>query len=228
MRNRRKPFFSFVKSIVRIFIKKPNIINLNEEEIEAGSIIISNHVGALGPVKHELYLDVPFHFWGTYKMNSGLKQRYKYLSYEYYHLKHKNSLRKAKIKAFFLTPLMGMFYRGMGLILTYPDMRLKETIKTSINFLKNGKSILIFPEDSVDGYFDDVRHYFPGFLILAKEYVRKEKKDIKIYNLLFDKHSNTIVIDKYINYLEYPDRNNYRLQAENLLKRAMELKNEIK
>ena len=43
MRNKRKPFFSLVKSIVRIFNKKPTIINLNEEEIESGSIIISNH-----------------------------------------------------------------------------------------------------------------------------------------------------------------------------------------
>ena len=161
-------------------------------------------------------------------MYNGWKQRYKYLSYDYYHLKHKNSLPKARLKAFLLTPLMGMFYRGMGLISTYPDMRLKETIKISLNFLKQGVSILIFPEDSSNGYLDEATHYFPGFLVLAKEYVRKEKKDIKIYNLLFDKDSNTIVIDKFINYLEYPNRDNYRMQAENLLKRSNELRKLIK
>ena len=80
---KKHPLYDFFKKILRLFKKKPQIVYLGEE-IKTSSIILSNHVGASGPLAWELYPIFSFRFWGTYEMNSGLKSVYIYLaSYQF-------------------------------------------------------------------------------------------------------------------------------------------------
>ena len=195
---KRKPFFSGVKKGLRLFIKKPRIVNLNEnKELEDGSIYLCNHVGARGPLKLELYFPKDFRFWGTYEMCFGFKQTWSYLAYTYYHKKHHSPKWWARIQASYSIPFTKTFYKGMNLIPTYPDTRMKSTIETSAEILDKGRSIVIFPEDSSDGYKDVLTKYFAGFFVLAKYVLNKYKKNLKIYNMYFRKKDNTIIIDKY-------------------------------
>lgn len=191
----RKPFFRFIKSILRLFIKPPKIHNRNDSLAE-GAIFICNHVGSTVPLKLELYLRQPFKFWGTYEMTISSNARYDYLANNYFHKKKHNPKAVAHLKAFFANPFVGMFYKGMQLIPTYQDGRLLKTIKYSMNYLNANKSLVIFPENSSDGYHEVLTEYHAGFLFLAKHFYQKTKRNIPIYNMYYRKKDNTLVIDK--------------------------------
>lgn len=200
MRNNKKPFFRFVKGIVRIFKRKPQIIYVGEK-INEPCIYISNHSAASGPCTYELYLPSLIRMWGTYEMCKNFKTRWCYLNYIYFGRKKNKSKFLSFILATFLTPFMAMFYKGMQIIPSYPDGRLRDTIKISIEELNRGISILIYPEDSSQGYFDKLTKYYPGFYVLAKSYYAQTKKDIKIVNMYYHKKSNKIIMANPQSYL---------------------------
>lgn len=193
--NKRKPFFRFVKRILRLFIKPPRFSD-NAQHFEDGAIYICNHVGSTVPLRLELYFPRPFKFWGTYEMTYSCKERWNYLAHNYFYKKKHNSKFMAKVKATLSCPFIGMFYKGMQLIPTYQDARLLTSLTYSVSYLSNKNSIVIFPENSSDGYHDLLREYYAGFLFLAKHFHAKTKQNIKIFNMYYRKEENLFVVDQ--------------------------------
>lgn len=193
--------FNIVTKIFMIFKKKPYIYNLNEEDIDENSIIISNHSAASGPLTISLYFPTFFIPWGTFEMTEKYRGRWNYL----YHIFYRQKLGYNKFKSFLLATLFGIIskslYNGMQLIPTYGDFRLRATVDISKQYLDAGTSILIFPEDSDSGYHEILLKYNPGFVYLSSYYYKKTGKDIPIYPMYFHKQSNAIIIGKksYIN-----------------------------
>lgn len=218
----RKFWFRCLKTFLKIFIRKPKFVYLGES-IKQTSIIISNHVGAFGPLKTELYLDVPFRFWGTYEMNSNFKSVYRYLSYDYFHIRQHWNLFLSRLFCIIAAPLVKWFYSGLRLISTYPDSRFKTTIKKSMEVIENGESIVLFPEDSETGYFDNLKRYFAGFAVLAKTALKKGI-DLPIYLAYLRRRDNTYVFDKPLlaSKLLSSGKSKYEI-AEELCNRANEL-----
>ena len=192
---KRKWFFRIVKAIMKPFVGKIKIINENDE-LEKGSIYLCNHVGSKGPFKLEFNFPVDFRFWGTYEMCGGYFSRFKYLYKTYFIQKKHNNKFSAFIKAFLIAPFSGMFYKGLQLIPTYPDSRLKNTLEYTCEIINKGQSVVIFPENSSDGYHEVMKEYFAGFYLLAKLYYKKYKKNIKIYNMRYEKKNKTLYIEK--------------------------------
>ena len=220
---KRRPFFRFFKTMTRVFVKKPKIVCL-DDTIDNGSIFLCNHVGATGPFTLEYYFPRNFRFWGTFEMTMGFKERWKYMAYkEFPNMRH-NGKFMSKVKASFVAPFSKMFYKGLQLIPTYPDGRLKTTIETSMNELNNNNNIIIFPEDISKGYFDVLKSYFAGFWLLAKQYFQKFKRDIKIYNMYLKRKPRTLIIDKGIKVSELINKNLSKEQIAEIFKdRANEL-----
>ena len=77
MKQDRKAWFRGLKGLIRIFVKKTKFVYLGEEP-KGPSLILSNHVGALGPLSFELYFPYRMRFWGTYEMNGSLREVYRY------------------------------------------------------------------------------------------------------------------------------------------------------
>ena len=197
----RKRWFCILKGFLKIFIKKPRYVYLGEEFDDEPSIILSNHVGAKGPLTHELYFPKPFRFWGTYEMNSGLKGVYKYLTEVYYTQKKHWKPFPAKLFCLIAAPLTNLFYKGLNLISTYPDFRFRKTLSESMKTVKEGQSLIIFPEDSSNGYFDELSKFFAGFVTFAQAAL-KRGMDLKIYQSYFRKKDKVFIIDKPIRFSE--------------------------
>ncbi len=189
----RRPFFRFVKKIAKIFKRKPKFIYLGEKP-NGATIYLSNHCAASGPITYELYLPTRFRMWGTYEMCGGFKMRWKYLNHVYFHQKKKYSKFVSFLLSTILTPIMALFYKGFRIIPTYPNSKFISTIKTSIEELNNNVNILIYPENSSDGYHDELTEYFGGFWTLAKKFNETSQKDISIVNMYFHKKSNTVIV----------------------------------
>lgn len=219
----RKPFFRFIKSILRIFKRKPKFVNLGDD-LEDSSIYLCNHVGANGPITLELYFPKNFRFWGTYEMCGGIKARWNYLAKNYFLKKKHNSRFASNLKASIISPFSGLFYKGMQLIPTYPDQRMIKTIEYSLDLLEKQTNLLIFPENSSDGYHDELKEYYGGFYFLATKFYEKNKKDIKIYNMYFQRKKNVFIIDKASSFLELKEKNlNHKEIALMFKNRANEL-----
>ncbi len=226
MKIKKKPWFNFVKSFLRIFIRRPRFVYLGEKPKES-SIILSNHVGAKAPLSYEIYFDCPFRIWGTHEMNDGLKSVYKYLSEIYYYKKKHWNKFFAKVFSLIAAPLANMFYKGLQLIPTYHDYRLKKSIQTSIEVIKNKQNILIFPEDSSNGYHDKIIQFFNGYLLLAK-LCYKIGIDVDIYVSYFVKKKRTFVMDKAVKYSYLMTLNKTDDEISQMLcDRANELRNHV-
>jgi len=192
---KRHPIFNRFKSLMRIFKKRPEILDLTTGENKTG-IIIANHSGASGPFTYQLYFprkNVP---WGAHEMCGNYKERWNYLYYVFYQQK----LHYGKIKSFLIaTPfavISKMLYNGAELIPTYRDGRLRNTIKNSLEILKEGRNILIFPENSTNGYEEILTEYHGGFITLAKIFFERTGEDLPIYPVYYSAKFNKMVIDK--------------------------------
>ena len=185
----------FLYFILRKIKKQPIIVNLNEQ-ISERAIFVSNHSAANGPLTLSLYFPKQFRPWGIYYMCQGYKSRWKYLYYVFYQQK----LGWGKLKSFVVATLFsiisGVVYRAMEVIPSYTDGRLKSSIKMSIDHLELNQSILIFPENSDNGYHKVLTHYNPGFVFLAEQFFKKHNVDVPIYTVYFSKTDNALIIDK--------------------------------
>lgn len=193
---KRGKVFNFFKGAIKKVKKQPEIINLNDDNLSERAIFVANHSAASGPFTYELFFPKYFIPWGTHEMCGNYKMRWNYLYYVFYRQK----LKYSKLKAFILATGFGTFsiflYRATGLIGTYKDARLKKTFEKSFEVLNNNISLLIFPENSNDGYFDKPIGYQEGFVKLSKLYYKKTNIDLPIYNVYYSKDKNKIIIDK--------------------------------
>ena len=197
-KKKRKLYFEIMKKMMRGRYKQPKFVYLGEE-INGPSIILSNHEGTDAPMALEIYLDKPVRMWGAHEMNSGLIKMYKYQSRVYYHEKKHWNLHLARLFCLIASPLTNLFYSGLDLISTYKDGRFIKTIRESIDSIKQGDNIVIYPEISDKGYLAELEGFYAGFVLLCEQCL-KEGIDIPIYVSYFKKEINTYVFDKPVKY----------------------------
>ena len=195
-KKRVQPFFKLIGIILRPFVKKPKrIINYNET-IEDKCIIVSTHCGKNGPYCLSQYLPIKHATWGASEMFGKYRVRRRYLRDVLYiqklHKKKFSSSVKATFEAFFNK----FIYKGMSVIPTYTDLNFINTIKYSIETLNNNMPIVIFPEDSSEGYKDYLDKLLPGFIHLSDKYFKKEKIDLPVYPTYYNYKYKTILIGK--------------------------------
>ncbi len=200
MKKKTKTWFKVFKGFLKIFTRKPKFIYLGDKPVEP-SLHLCNHVGSKGPLRLELYYDHNFRFWGTHEMNEGAKSTFKYLSTTYFQGKKHMKPFLAYPIAVIATPLLNLVYLGLNLISTYQDMRLKNTFRESLNCFKNNQSIIIFPENSTNGYFDELIEFNEGFVTLL-EMAYKRGYDLPVYTMYFQRKHNRYIVDEKIMYSE--------------------------
>ena len=196
----RRTWFKCVKALLKVFVKKPKFVFLGKE-FEDRSLVLSNHVGASAPLTLECYFPKPFRFWGTYEMNSSVKEVYKYLSRVYFNQKKHWNLFFAQAFCVLAAPVAWLFYRGLTLISTYRDYRFRNTLKESLKTIEAGANLVIFPEDSSNGYFNTITGFYSGFVTLAGVCYKKGY-DLPIYLSYLRKSENVYVVDAPVYYSE--------------------------
>ncbi len=219
---KRKAYFRFLKKLMKIKYKQPTFVYLGEE-IKNGALILSNHEGTDAPMALEIYHPADIRMWGAHEMNSGLVKMYKYQTRVYYHEKKHWNIHLARLFCLIASPLTNLFYKGFNLISTYRDSRLLKTIRESKEAILNGQNIVIFPEDSTNGYLPELEGFHEGFTLLC-ESCYKQGIDLPIFVSYYQKSTNTYIFDKPINYSEFKKQNLTRKEIANaLLLRCNEL-----
>ncbi len=218
-----KWWFRGIKRLMTMRYKAPQFIFLGGKEFENGSLILSNHEGTDAPMSLEMYLDKPMRMWGAHEMNSGLIKMYKYQTRVYYHEKKHWNLHLARLFCLLASPLTNLFYKGFNLISTYRDARFIKTMRESLDAVKNGESIVVYPEDSAKGYLAQLEGFFAGFAVFA-EHALKRGIDLPIVVSYFRKEQKIFVFDKPIKYSSLiAEYGNKQKVIEYLLNRCNEL-----
>ena len=219
----RKLWYRNLKRILILRYKKPRFIYLDDKPSNQ-SIILSNHVGTDAPMSLEMYADFPIRMWGTAEMNSGLKQLYRYQTRVYYHEKKGWNIHLARLFCLLASPLTNLFYKGLKLISTYKDHRFRNTIKESVDAIKNKQeNVVIFPEKSDGGYLDELQCFHAGFVMLAEQCLKKGI-DVPIYVSYFLLKEKVYIFGKPILFSDLKKiANNRNEMAEYLVNKCNEL-----
>ncbi len=197
---KRKWWFRGLKKLMKGRYKRPEFVYLGEE-IGNGGLILSNHEGTDAPLSLELYLNKPVRMWGAHEMNSGLIPMYKYQTRVYYHEKKGWNIHLARLFCLIASPLTNLFYKGLDLISTYHDTRLLKTVRESIDAVQKGENVVVFPEDSTNGYLEQLEGFHKGFVVLAEVAYRKGI-DLPIYVTYFNKKELIYMVDAPVKYSE--------------------------
>lgn len=190
---KRQPIFRVFKWISSPFFRVKNIQFLGEKFPEK-CMIVSNHNNKKGPMVFEHSLPIKHATWGAYQMLGNYKMRFKYLRDVLYIQKNGMKKGKATFKAMFEAFFSYWIYKGMKIIPSFPDSRLRRTLQYSMQCLDNGISVSMYPEDSNKGYFDEMTHFFPGFVMLAEQYYKKTGVDLPIFPAYYGRKKKKIVV----------------------------------
>lgn len=199
---RKQPFFSVIKGFFRLFTPKIRVVS-TDGKIPEQCLYVANHVNKMGPFQYELYFPVYTVKWGAHQMLENYKTRRSYLKNTLYIQKNKVPPFWAGCLATFEAFFSQFFYRGMKFLPTYPDARLAKTIKQSVTVLDDS-ALLIFPENSNDGYHEKMTNFFPGFVMVMDQYRKANGKDIPVRPVYYHKKKRLIVIGEACTLGEFP------------------------
>ncbi|MBE5756824.1 MAG: hypothetical protein E7342_03375 [Clostridiales bacterium] len=199
-KKKRVGYMRFLKWLMKSRYKQPAFIYV-DEKFDDGTIILSNHEGTDAPMAIEIYFDRAIRMWGTGEMNSGLKRLYKYQTKVYYHEKKGWNLTLARLFCLLASPLTYLFYNGFDLISVFPNAKFITTLRESLKALDEKDNILIFPEGSSEGYLEELKGFFAGFITICETGLKKGK-DIPLTTAYYRKKDNVYFFDKPILYSE--------------------------
>ena len=192
---RKQRVWRVVNKIFKLFFRVKSVEFLGEKFPDK-CIIVSNHENKGGPMVYELNLPVFHASWGAYQMLGNYSSRFHYLRDVLYIQKNKVNKFKATLRAGFEAIFSIYIYKGMKILPSFPDARLRKTLKYSIDMLEAGNAVSVYPEDSNSGYFEEMKHFFPGFVMLAQQYYKKTGEDLPVFPVYYGKKKKKIVVGK--------------------------------
>ena len=191
---RKQPFFKIFSFFIRPFFsaKVTSLI----DDIPEKAIVVANHSAKKGPMTLELNYPRFNVKWGAHEMLGNYKSRFLYLRNVLYIQKLHKGKFSATLKAAFEALFSLRVYTGMKMLGTYPDIRIRHTIENSIKILDSNATVMVFPEDSNEGYFDEIKSVFPGFVMLAERYYKKTGEDLPVIPVYYSQKHKQIMVGK--------------------------------
>lgn len=140
------------------------------------AIVVGNHSQAFGPVAAELYFPRAHYTWCI----SEMMERERVADYAYQDFWSK---KPALIRPFFrlvsymLPRISEIVFTNADTIPVYRDKRLMKTFQLSSDKLKDGASVVIFPEEYTE--YNNIVHKFQrGFVHLGKYYYKQTREPV--------------------------------------------------
>jgi len=168
-------FYLFLKAMVKFFYPKITVYgaeNLPEEPC----VIVGNHCKMNGPITAELYMPRNRYTWCVHEMmEKDLVPAYAFTDF----WSHKPKVVQPffKLLAHLIAPLSEHVFTNAQTIPVYHDMHVIETYKISMQRMKEGADLVIFPETNTP--YNNIVHAFQeGFVDVAKMYCRRTKQPL--------------------------------------------------
>lgn len=184
MKDAKKPnnLFLLVCAIIRLFYRKPHFEG-TEHLPDEPCILVGNHAQMNGPIISELYFPGKPYIWCAGQMMHA-KEVPGYAFTDFWSFKPKLLHPFYRLLSYLIVPLSVLLFNNARTIPVYHDTRLLTTFRQSIERLREGRSIVIFPEKN-RRYNSILYDFQDKFIDLARFYYRKTGKAllfVPVYN----------------------------------------------
>lgn len=197
-----------------------------EEFPEESVIYVGNHAQIHGPVTCELYFPKSAYAWCAGPM-MHLKEVPAYAFSDFWSQKPKWTHPFFKIVSYLIAPLSVLLFNHARTVPVYRDHRIMTTFKESIRLLKDGKSLVIFPEHD-EKYNHIVYDFQRKFIDVASIYYRKTGKAISFVPFYVTPKLGKMVIGRKIPFLpENPMEEERERIANELMKEITKMAEEL-
>ena len=190
-------FYHIIKALVRPFIKKSKVIFEEEVDRTDPVVFVSNHAMLHGPIN--MLYSFPYKNyrpWTTFKL-CFCKEVPKHIMTDAFPKSKGLARFFLTFFSYLLTPLIVYVFRAIESIPVYTAPKILITYKKTIQTLKEGKDIYVFPESpEYDDNCKFVQKFHTGFTGFMKEYYRETGKCIKFYPLYVCHEHHVISVGK--------------------------------
>ncbi len=159
-------------------------------------ILVANHVGSFGPVSVITSLPLRMYPWVAHEV-TDLRTVAPRIQQEFFeqelHLKPPISTWLARVVGRICVALM----KDIGAIPVYQrSKKITTTVLESLKLLEQGKSILVFAEDSTRKINDTLSEFCTGFIHVAKLYYQKTEKAVRFLPVAVNRRVGAIMIGR--------------------------------
>ena len=185
-------------------------------------VFLGNHAEIYGPIASALCFPVPVRFWVISKMMFNKKDVRAYMYENTFSKKTFLPVFVRKLLAWYLGWLSVNIMNSLRAIPVYRDspMKLRQTIRESVDALAAGENLMIFPEHPEGKYVKNgISELSPGFLMLAEAWWKKSGKKLRIMPVFANREQRTFTFGEEIG---YEPENGYAAEQERILKEAYE------
>lgn len=176
--NANKPLlFKIISSVVKIFYRKRKHIGTYNVAENEPCIIVSNHAQMHGPLTTQLYFPRAKYIWTNWEM-MNIKEVPKYAYNDFWSNKPKAFKWFWKLVSYLIAPLSAYVFTRADTIPVYRDTRIVATFKKTVQALKDGYNVIIFPECPTP-YNNVVNDFQQNFIDIARLYYKSTGKNLK-------------------------------------------------
>ena len=190
------------------------------EDPENPIVFLGNHAEIYGPIASALCMPVDVRFWVINMMMFDKKVVRPYLYENTFSKKTFLPVFVRKLLAWYLGWLSVNVMNSLRAIAVYRDspMKLRQTLRESVEALENGENLMIYPEHPEGKYEKGgVSEFSPGFLMLAEAWWKKSGKKLRIIPVYANREERTFTFGDEIT---YEPENGFASESERVLKEA--------
>lgn len=170
---KKSPVYRVILWLVKLFYPKIEVIGA-ENLPEEAALIVGNHSQLHGPVACELYFPGNRYTWCAGQMME-LKEVPAYAYQDFWSGKPKYSRWFYKLLSYLIAPVSVCIFNNAQTIGVYRDSRILSTFKNTVKRLREGASVVIFPE-CYDEYNHIVHAFQENFCDIARLYYKRTGK----------------------------------------------------
>lgn len=191
-------YYKFFRTIARMIWHKREVIRETPSDDEA-SIYVCNHSGPIGPVNMTLYFDKPARPWIiSYIFDDEISPNFVF--HDFFFGRSKKLKKGWRVLAKLVSKLLKPLLTAQDPIYVYKNsIKIKDTFKESVETLKSGKEVIIYPESHIKNS-KFVNEMCDGFADTAYHYYKETGKCVKFYPTYVGNGLKTINVGNPVTY----------------------------
>lgn len=194
-------FYRVVCRGVRLFFRPA--ATEYEVEPDGPAVYVCNHSSIRGPVIMTLYFPRPHKTWAISHAVAGGRETAVYAYHDILFGRSKRRKLPSRLAAKFISHTLPPLLREAGTIPVFRDLRIRETLKASVDALERGEDVVIFAE-SPKRFSEYVNELQEGFVRLGMLYHQRTGKNLRFYPAYVEKKNRKISVAAPVEY--DPDR----------------------
>ena len=215
MKKKKSLFFKAVYLTAKLRVGKYKFVGL-ENIPDEPSLIISNHSQTYGPVVSQTRFPFTVYTWCTGEMLDK-KEIPDYAMKDFWANCSKFKRGACLVFIKMISPMVAHVFNGLNAVGVYKDARIMVTFKHTVELLKQGEHVIIFPEKH-SHYNNVINDFQDKFIDVARLYYKSTGKAVKFVPTYIAPRLKTVVFGKPISYSADTDVNVVREEISNYLK----------